>query len=131
MSIQSPRYHYCKHLDCAHRHFFGAAFIKIVRETLGSGGWIFWRCNQCKTINSDRVSGTDINMLSRKPNHGPIEDVYSPDFCRNLIELAMIRKNFPPFSDDEAHNLAAALRSTRLDVFAHVLYLQLRDVRLV
>ena len=130
MSIQSPRYHYCKHLDCAHRHFFGAAFIKIVRETPGSCGWLFWRCNRCKTINANRVSAADINALSLKPNHGPVENVYSPDFCRNLIELAFIQQHAQPITDEEHDELVAALTSSQLDDEAHDLYLQLSDVRL-
>lgn len=128
---QPPRYFTCTHMPCEQRYFFGAKFIEIVRYAPGREGWVFWRCLSCGFINSNPVTGLDIYQLKRAQHSGQTRDIYTPEFCQNLITLAYTRQNYPDISDAESEELMDALTSSQLDDEAYELYCAMTDVRLI
>ena len=130
LQAQPPRYFTCVHAPCTQRYYFGAKFIEIVRYTPGREGWVFWRCLSCGFINSNPVTGLDIWHLTRAQHTARIRDIYTPEFCQNLIALSGLLHSAPAISVAEFEEMLATIQSTKLDDDAHDLYDQMRDVRL-
>lgn len=130
MTAKPPRYFTCTHLPCTQRYYFGAKFIEIVRYAPGREGWVFWRCLSCECINTDPVTGLDIWYLRRAQHTARIRDIYTPEFCQNLIALSELQHCAPEISIAEFEEMLATIQSTKLEDDAHDLYVCMHDVRL-